>query len=193
MVDSASFAGVQFTGMENHEEIFLGQENIKPEQLVEKLHSAESRLAQIITTFSGSMMFAYLHAVWFGLWILINQGLLKPFIPVFDPFPYGLLTMIVSLEAIFLSTFIMVAQNRQALVDTYRELEEDKEQEEEDKEQEELEQDVEGLGLEVKELGEEVDDIQKDLDNIIKGIAQIQQRLSDEKTKIKTVATKKAT
>lgn len=173
--------------MEKIEEIFLGREDVKPEQLMEKLHSAEANIAQKITNFAGSMIFAYLHAGWFVAWILINWGVLEPLIPAFDPFPYGLLTMIVSLEAIFLSTFIMVAQNRQALVDTYRELEDDKEQEEEEKDQEELEQDVEGLGAEVRELGEEVDDIQKDLDNIIKGINQIQQRLTDEKTKISTV------
>lgn len=147
------------------------------QQVREKLHSAEANIAQRITNFAGSMNFAYLHGFWFVAWIIINHGLL-PFIPIFDPFPYGLLTMIVSLEAIFLSTFIMVAQNRQALEDTYRDIEEDKEQEEEDKEQEELEQDVEGLEQEVKELGKEVDDIQKDLDDIIKGITSIQQKLS---------------
>lgn len=159
------------------------QNQVKEEQIIEKLHSAEANIAQRITNFAGSMIFAYLHGVWFVLWIVINHGLF-PFIPIFDPFPYGLLTMIVSLEAIFLSTFIMVAQNRQALVDTYRDIEEEKEQAEEEKEQEELEEDVQGLGKEVKELGREVDDIQKDLDDIIKGITTIQQKLTSvEKTK----------
>ena len=67
-------------------------------------------LADGITTFSGRMLFIYLHVVWFGGWILINEGAfgLRPF----DPFPYGLLTMIVSLEAIFLSTFVLISQNR---------------------------------------------------------------------------------
>jgi uncharacterized membrane protein len=105
---------------------------VKPESLVKELHSAEGRLAEHITNFAGSMPFVYFHGVWFFLWIVINEGMLAFIIKPFDPFPYGLLTMIVSLEAIFLSTFIMVAQNRQALVDTYRELEEDKEQEEEE-------------------------------------------------------------
>ena len=108
---------------------------VKPEQVLKTLHSAESHFAQKITDFSGSMRFVYLHGAWFVMWIAINQGILRPFIQPFDPFPYGLLTMVVSLEAIFLSTFIMVAQNRQALVDTYRELEEDKEQAEEEREQ----------------------------------------------------------
>jgi len=56
------------------------------------------------------MIFAYVHIVWFGMWILINTGRLG--VRAFDPFPYGLLTMIVSLEAIFLSTFVLISQNR---------------------------------------------------------------------------------
>jgi uncharacterized membrane protein len=72
--------------------------------------SFQERLADGITTFSGRMSFVYLHAAWFGAWLLLNAGWfgLKPF----DPFPYGLLTMIVSLEAIFLSTFVLISQNR---------------------------------------------------------------------------------
>ncbi len=163
---------------QNHTHPSVLSAHPRTEHLVQRLHSLEGNIAQTITDFSGSMMFAYLHVVWFGLWIIINFGWFRPILTPFDPFPYGLLTMIVSLEAIFLSTFIMVAQNRQALVDTVREIEEDKEQAIEEKEQEELEQDVEGLGLEVKELGNEVDDIQKDLDNIIKGVAFIQQKLT---------------
>ena len=75
--------------------------------------SLQAHLADVITWFSGKMLFVYLHVIWFGAWILINEGLLPPLHP-FDPFPYGLLTMIVSLEAIFLSTFVMISQNRQA-------------------------------------------------------------------------------
>src|ERR1044071_5235934 len=70
----------------------------------------QSRIADAITSFSGRMIFAYVHIVWFGLWILLNTGRLG--VRVFDPFPYGLLTMIVSLEAIFLSTFVLISQNR---------------------------------------------------------------------------------
>jgi uncharacterized membrane protein len=68
-------------------------------------------LADSITWFSGRMMFVYLHVLWFGAWIVINAGLVPSLRP-FDPFPYGLLTMIVSLEAIFLSTFVLISQNR---------------------------------------------------------------------------------
>jgi uncharacterized membrane protein len=70
----------------------------------------QERLADAITTFSGRMVFVYVHIVWFGLWILLNTGYIG--VPVFDPFPYGLLTMVVSLEAIFLSTFVLISQNR---------------------------------------------------------------------------------
>lgn len=73
----------------------------------------QSRVADAITSFSGRMVFAYIHIVWFGLWILLNTGWFG--LPVFDPFPYGLLTMVVSLEAIFLSTFVLISQNRQAV------------------------------------------------------------------------------
>lgn len=73
----------------------------------------QDRLADAITGFSGRMAFIYLHVAWFGLWILANTGKLG--IAPFDPFPYGLLTMIVSLEAIFLSTFVLISQNRQAV------------------------------------------------------------------------------
>jgi uncharacterized membrane protein len=73
------------------------------------------KVADWITRFSGSMAFVYLHVVWFGVWIVINRGLLEPFgLPAFDEFPFGLLTMIVSLEAIFLATFVLISQNRMA-------------------------------------------------------------------------------
>ena len=72
--------------------------------------SLQGRIADAITSFSGRMVFAYVHIVWFVVWILINTGRLG--LPAFDPFPYGLLTMIVSLEAIFLSTFVLISQNR---------------------------------------------------------------------------------
>jgi uncharacterized membrane protein len=70
----------------------------------------QSRIADMITSVSGRMIFVYVHIVWFGIWILLNTG--KFGVRVFDPFPYGLLTMVVSLEAIFLSTFVLISQNR---------------------------------------------------------------------------------
>jgi uncharacterized membrane protein len=72
--------------------------------------SVQDRIADVITDFSGRTLFVYVHVVWFALWILLNIQRLG-FHP-FDPYPYGLLTMIVSLEAIFLSTFVLISQNR---------------------------------------------------------------------------------
>jgi len=72
------------------------------------------RVADWLAWFSGSILFLFLHALWFGTWIALNTGLVNvPGLSGFDPFPFGLLTMIVSLEAIFLSTFVLISQNRQ--------------------------------------------------------------------------------
>ena len=72
--------------------------------------TVEHRLADGITRLSGRMAFVYAHAVWFGAWLALNAGWFG--MRAFDPYPYGLLTMIVSLEAIFLSTFVLISQNR---------------------------------------------------------------------------------
>jgi uncharacterized membrane protein len=71
-------------------------------QAEERAHSIENRIADRITAFAGSMRFVYIHIVWFSCWIGFGV----------EKYPYGLLTMIVSLEAIFLSTFVMISQNR---------------------------------------------------------------------------------
>ena len=68
----------------------------------ERAQAAQNRMADRITTFAGSMAFVYIHILWFGLWIGLGV----------EKYPFGLLTMIVSLEAIFLSTFVMISQNR---------------------------------------------------------------------------------
>jgi uncharacterized membrane protein len=64
--------------------------------------NAQNRIADTITRFAGSMPFVYVHIIWFTAWITLGV----------ERYPYGLLTMIVSLEAIFLSTFVMISQNR---------------------------------------------------------------------------------
>ncbi len=87
--------------------------------MLARARSRQQRIADAITTFAGSLLFVYLHAAWFALWIGANLGAFGH-AAVFDPYPFGLLTMIVSLEAIFLSTFVMVSQNRQAARDTIR-------------------------------------------------------------------------
>jgi uncharacterized membrane protein len=68
----------------------------------QRRRSWENRVADQITQFAGSMKFVYLHVIWFGCWIVFRL----------EHYPFGLLTMIVSLEAIFLSTFVLISQNR---------------------------------------------------------------------------------
>jgi uncharacterized membrane protein len=72
------------------------------EHAQKRAESVQNRIADQITTFAGSMWFVYIHIAWFGSWIIFRV----------EHYPYGLLTMIVSLEAIFLSTFVMISQNR---------------------------------------------------------------------------------
>jgi uncharacterized membrane protein len=108
----------------------------------ERAEAAQNRIADRITTFSGSMVFVYLHIIWFGCWIGFGV----------EKYPFGLLTMIVSLEAIFLSTFVMISQNR---ADAKRQVIAD---EQWNMVQEEDRQNVQLLGLskQILELTEEV-------------------------------------
>jgi uncharacterized membrane protein len=72
------------------------------EHAQKRAENVQNRIADAITAFSGSMLFVYIHIIWFSLWIGLGV----------EHYPYGLLTMIVSLEAIFLSTFVLISQNR---------------------------------------------------------------------------------
>jgi uncharacterized membrane protein len=72
------------------------------EHAKQRAESVQNRIADQITKFAGSMRFVYIHIIWFSCWIGLGV----------EKYPYGLLTMIVSLEAIFLSTFVMISQNR---------------------------------------------------------------------------------
>lgn len=84
-----------------------------------EVHSTPlQRVADGIAWFSGSLMFLIINGIWFATWIAINT--LPLGISAFDPFPFGLLTMIVSLEAIFLSCFVLISQNRQGEKDRVR-------------------------------------------------------------------------
>jgi uncharacterized membrane protein len=100
--------------------------------------SLQNRIADAVTKFAGSMAFVYVHIVWFSLWIGFRV----------EKFPFGLLTMIVSLEAIFLSTFILISSNRQ---DERRQMLADHEwqlvQRQETQNQEELQQNKELIRL----------------------------------------------
>lgn len=92
--------------------------NAEIEYVEGKQHLGD-RIADTLTSVAGDIRFTYFNVVWFGLWISINLGII-PGITPFDPFPFGLLTMIVSLEAIFLSLFVLMSQNRQAERDRVR-------------------------------------------------------------------------
>ncbi|WP_033280329.1 DUF1003 domain-containing protein [Streptomyces sp. NRRL F-525] len=99
----------------NPDDLPLRQERV----VFARMRGTQDRVADAITAFAGTMLFVYIHALWFAVWIALNEGLLGQG-GIFDPYPYGLLTMIVSLEAIFLSTFVMVSQNRQATRENVR-------------------------------------------------------------------------
>ena len=113
------------TTHQNEQDTLLSQvvrENIR--SIVEHRKEAirrrnlQERVADVITKFSGSMWFVYLHILWFAAWIILNAGMVD--LEPFDPFPYGLLTMVVSLEAIFLSTFGLISLNRMSELDKQR-------------------------------------------------------------------------
>ena len=90
---------------------------------VEDTRTRVMKAADWISAFSGSMPFLFIHCVIFFVWIMLNTGPLVSRVGTFgafDPFPYGLLTMVVSLEAIILSVFVLLSQNRQAARDKVR-------------------------------------------------------------------------
>ncbi len=97
----------------------LGEENAKRnvaailalEQEEMERRSLAERFSDRLTNHAGRIWFIAVHGIWFAAWILLNTGIV-PFTPRFDPFPYPLLTLVVSLEAIFLSLFILMSQNR---------------------------------------------------------------------------------
>jgi uncharacterized membrane protein len=79
--------------------------------------TAMEKIADLIAEFSGSITFLFLNALAFLIWIVWNS---VPFLPHFDPYPFGFLTMVMSVEAIFLSIFVLISQNRQTAKDRLR-------------------------------------------------------------------------
>jgi uncharacterized membrane protein len=88
--------------LEDHIRLPLEPNPVLVEHTRQRAESIQNQIADRITGFAGSMRFVYLHILWFSSWIIFGV----------EKYPYGLLTMIVSLEAIFLSTFVMISQNR---------------------------------------------------------------------------------
>ncbi len=118
----------------------------------ERRKSMENRIADQITRFAGSMRFVYIHIIWFAAWIGFRV----------EPYPFGLLTMIVSLEAIFLSTFVMISQNRadekqQVLAD--QEWKTVQEEDQQNQELLELSQQILGLTKELRALASDRRDL----------------------------------
>ena len=87
------------------------------EESARQRRTSTDRVAEAIANFCGSMTFVWVHVVWFGGWILLN---LIPGVPHFDQFPFTFLTLVVSLEAIFLSTFILISQNLETRISERR-------------------------------------------------------------------------
>jgi len=87
------------------------------EKAAKEERTGSDLVAEGIARFCGSMVFVWVHVVWFGIWILIN---LIPGIKHIDPFPFTFLTLVVSLEAIFLSTFILISQNQDTKISEQR-------------------------------------------------------------------------
>ena len=99
----------------------LTQRNVELiRQLEESAKQERTRsdlVAEAIANFCGSMTFVWVHVVWFGAWVVINVA---PGVPHLDPFPFTFLTLVVSLEAIFLSTFILISQNHDTKISERR-------------------------------------------------------------------------
>jgi uncharacterized membrane protein len=87
------------------------------EESAKQERTRSDKVAEVIAKFCGSMTFVWVHIIWFGVWITIN---VFPGLPHVDPFPFTFLTLVVSLEAIFLSTFILISQNHDAKISDRR-------------------------------------------------------------------------
>jgi uncharacterized membrane protein len=83
------------------------------EEAADRQRGAGEHVADVITRLAGSVPFVYWHLAWFGLWIAFNTLPVVPDSLHFDPYPFTFLTFVVSLEAIFLSTFILISQNHE--------------------------------------------------------------------------------
>jgi CRP/FNR family cyclic AMP-dependent transcriptional regulator len=99
--------------------LLQSQSSVSPNQEVSQRTTPVQRVAEALAQFSGSIPFLVWHALLFLVWIVVNVNLL-PYVRAFDPFPFGFLTMAVSLESIFLSCFVLIAQSRQAAGDRIR-------------------------------------------------------------------------
>ena len=100
--------------VETRKELLITTKNVRKE--VDRRKTRADRISDGITDFCGNVYFVYIHIAWFALWIVFNSLNSEPF----DPYPFGMLTLVVSLEAIILATFILMSQNRQGEVSELR-------------------------------------------------------------------------
>jgi uncharacterized membrane protein len=134
--------------------------NSSPNQAIEERNTVLSRLADFTAAFAGTFSFLLLHVAWFAVWIAVNVNMV-PGLDTFDPYPFGLLTMVVSLEAIFLSCLVLISQNRQAAKDRIRS---------------DVEYDANiRAGLEVTQLHVKIDALQE---QVLGRIAQLEKRVT---------------
>ena len=109
------------TGVTEGSVVDLMQRNVqvvqKLEEAAKQERTASDRLATVVANFCGSMKFVWVHVIWFSGWIGFNMF---PGVTHIDPFPFTFLTLVVSLEAIFLSTFILISQNHDTRISERR-------------------------------------------------------------------------
>ncbi|HUN08614.1 MAG TPA: DUF1003 domain-containing protein [Aggregatilineales bacterium] len=142
--------------------------NVNDEMVTER--SINQRLADFFSMIAGDMRFVYASGVFFAVWIVWNTNLI-PGLAAFDPFPFGLLTTIVSLEAIFLSTFVLVSANRQA---------------ERDKVRNDIEYEINVKAeLEIKELHDKVDRLE---DLLASHLNKLDSRMTEVNTSVRQAA-----
>lgn len=125
-----------------------------------KFHESETKIADLITRLAGSMLFVYLHILAFTFFF------------IFKPFQIEVFNILLSLEAVFLATFIMVTQNRQAEIAEQRDIEDEQEQDE-------IEEDIE-------DIKEEFTDLQEDLSEVRRLIERIESKFPNQDAPTKT-------
>lgn len=100
--------------LKTDKEIVIISKDIK--KMITETKTLSDKISDKITDFCGSILFVYIHIIWFGAWLVYNIYAENPF----DPYPFGMLTLVVSLEAIILATFIMISQNQQGEITDLR-------------------------------------------------------------------------
>lgn len=120
-VDKSKDLSKELSKSDSQSPDWLTRQNVEAisqlEEAAREQRSSADRIADVIAKFCGSMTFVWVHVIWFGLWIGYN---LLPGVKHIDPFPFTFLTLVVSLEAIFLSTFILISQNHDTRISERR-------------------------------------------------------------------------